>query len=195
MPGERPGATEGVIPVCDLPAYSGSSVQCPKCQCHDVGATYYPDGVCNHAGPSETYIVRSGDGAGIERMHRACSKCGYAWDEAPADAKAEKHTPAEYHEAIVRELKCLWHDLYEAKRHAANGQWSIGCDGAAERIRLLTRLVGPTGWEKVQIDLLIDGTYDRLHREWGVEVEPYDAAVVQDMAARRQGETQTPAGR
>lgn len=69
------------------------------------------------------------------------------------------------------ELELLWGDLHDARRSAANGAWSIRCDGLAARIKMFTRLVGPTPWEKIQIPLLEDGIYQRIHAEVGVPVE------------------------
>lgn len=70
-------------------------------------------------------------------------------------------------------------DLHDARRSAANGQWSIRCDELAARIRMFTRLVGPTPWEKIQIPLLEDGTYQRLHAEIGVHAEVDMARVAE----------------
>lgn len=69
------------------------------------------------------------------------------------------------------ELVLLWDDLDRARRTARNGEWTMGCDAAVERIRMFTRLVGPTPWEKVQISLLEDGIYQRVHAELGVPVD------------------------
>lgn len=75
------------------------------------------------------------------------------------------------------ELELLWNDLHDARRSAA--KWSIRCDGLAARIRMFTRLVGPTPWEKIQIPLLEDGTYQRIHAEMGVTVEVDMARVAE----------------
>lgn len=69
------------------------------------------------------------------------------------------------------ELELLWNDLHDARRSAVNGEWSISCDHLAARIKMFTRLVGPTPWEKIQIPLLEDGTYQRIHAEMGVVAE------------------------
>ena len=74
-------------------------------------------------------------------------------------------------DAVRWELDLLWNDLHDARRSAANGEWSIRCDGLVARIRMFTRLVGPTPWEKIQISLLEDGTYQRIHAEMGVTAE------------------------
>ena len=69
------------------------------------------------------------------------------------------------------ELELLWNDLCDARRFAANGEWSMRCGGLVERIKMFTRLVGPTPWEKIQISLLEDGTYQRIHAEMGVAAD------------------------
>lgn len=68
------------------------------------------------------------------------------------------------------ELALLWNDLHDARGYAANGEWSIKCDGLLSRIQVFTRLVGPTPWEEIPIPLLEDGTYQRIHAEMGVPV-------------------------
>lgn len=73
--------------------------------------------------------------------------------------------------AVRDELDALWYDLYQAQASALNGQWSMECDGIAERIRVFTDLVGPTPWEQIQIPLLENGVYQRLHAEWGVQAD------------------------
>lgn len=73
--------------------------------------------------------------------------------------------------AMRDELDALWYDLHQAQRDAMNGQWSINCDGLAERIRIFTALVGPTPWEQIQLPLLENGVYQRLHAEWDVQAD------------------------
>lgn len=68
------------------------------------------------------------------------------------------------------ELVLLWDDLNHARRSAINGVWSMACDSLVSRIGMFTRLVGPTPWEQIQIPLLEDGTYQRVHAELGVDV-------------------------
>lgn len=77
------------------------------------------------------------------------------------------------------ELELLWNDLHVARRSAANGEWSIRCDHLAARIQMFTRLVGPTPWEKIQIPLLEDGTYQRIQAEIGVHAEVDMARVAE----------------
>ncbi|MYX67385.1 hypothetical protein K388_05557 [Streptomyces sp. KhCrAH-43] len=79
------------------------------------------------------------------------------------------------------ELISLWSDLDEARRDAYENQWSMGCDSLVERIKALTPLVGPTPWAQVQIPLLEDGVYQRVHQELGIEV-----AVDMDAVAEHQ---------
>lgn len=75
------------------------------------------------------------------------------------------------------ELSSLWRDLDDARHRAYRGQWSMGCDSLVERIKALTPLVGPTPWDEVQIPLLEDGIYQRVHAELGIEA-PVDMGKV-----------------
>lgn len=76
-------------------------------------------------------------------------------------------------EALAEELSYLWTDLQSARRDALNGSWSMGCDWFESRIKTLTPLVGPTSWEKLDIQLIEDGVYQRIHQELGIDA-PYD---------------------
>jgi hypothetical protein len=73
--------------------------------------------------------------------------------------------------AAGRELGFLWDDLDAARNHAMNGDWSTECDDVAERIKMFTRLIGVTPWEKVPMTLLENGVYQRIHAEMGVDAE------------------------
>lgn len=74
-------------------------------------------------------------------------------------------------EAVAcEELANLWGDLDQARRYAHNGEWSVRCDGLTERIKNLTRVIGPTPWGQVQIPLLELGIYQRIHSELGIDV-------------------------
>ena len=84
--------------------------------------------------------------------------------------------------ACREELVYLWGDLDEARRDAHEGQWSMGCDSLVERIKALTSLVGATPWEQVQIPLVEDGVYQRVHRELGIEVAVDMDAVAEHRA-------------
>lgn len=86
--------------------------------------------------------------------------------------------------AVRSELEHLWHDLYLARRHAHNTAWSMGCGNAAYRIVMLSRLVGPTPWGDVQVDLLLDGVYERVYQDAGIEFPPVDWARVREVKAR-----------
>jgi len=78
---------------------------------------------------------------------------------------------AERLEQVAREeLSFLWGDLNTARRNAYRGQWSIQCDHIVGRIETLTPLFGPTPWDEIQIPLLEDGIYQRIHAELGIEV-------------------------
>lgn len=71
-------------------------------------------------------------------------------------------------DAVADELQMLWGDLSDARRYAANGAWSIRCDSLVYRIMRLTLSTGrPTPWDEVQVDLLLDGTYEAIHSAIG----------------------------
>lgn len=82
--------------------------------------------------------------------------------------------------AVCREeLTDLWYDLNEARRTAQNGRWSIQCEYIQGRIEKLTKLVGPTSWESIQIGLIEDGLYQKINRDLGFEVQPDMARVAE----------------
>lgn len=77
------------------------------------------------------------------------------------------------------ELECLWSDLETARTNAIQpGTWTIQCENLEYRIKKLTKLVGPTPWEKIQVTLLELGIYQRIHGELGI-----DAPVDMDQVA------------
>lgn len=89
----------------------------------------------------------------------------------------KKRTPE--HEALIaavhEELASLWHDLYEARRRAwPEDGWSIEAERKAERIVDLSRLVGATPWEQIQVTTLLDGAYERVYRNAGIEYPSID---------------------
>lgn len=77
-------------------------------------------------------------------------------------------------QAIRDELVMLWGDLSWAVRHAHNGSWSVQCENIADRIVTLSRLVGPTKWGELDVDLLLGGVYERVYHEAGIEVPEID---------------------
>jgi len=81
--------------------------------------------------------------------------------------------------AVREELADLWCDLNRAQSYAINGQWSIQCDNLEERIKNLTPLVGATPWDEIQIVLLENGVYQRIHADLGITVEPDMERVAQ----------------
>jgi hypothetical protein len=85
--------------------------------------------------------------------------------------------------ALRDELSCLWTDLHTARRSAYRNSWSMHCDWIAERIKTITPLVGPTPWTKLDIELIEDGVYQRIHAEIGVDA-PYDEEGVRKHRAR-----------
>lgn len=88
-------------------------------------------------------------------------------DEAVAEAGAtEEHATPD--SALRWLLELAWADLQAARASAMNGRWSMACDAQVDRIVGLTRLVGPLPWEAVDVDLLLDGVYERIHEAVGV---------------------------
>lgn len=75
--------------------------------------------------------------------------------------------------ALIEELSCLWTDLQTARRNAYKDNWSMQCDWIEGRIKAITPLVGPTSWRQLDIQLIEDGVYQRIHEEIGVDA-PYD---------------------
>lgn len=90
------------------------------------------------------------------------------------------HAPSELEtlrEALRGELYFLWRDLDQAIQTAINGKWSMHCDSLVERIKGITKLVGPTPWEEILLPLLEQGVYQRIHAEIGVDA-PVDMVRV-----------------
>lgn len=85
--------------------------------------------------------------------------------------------------ALTEELSCLWTDLQTARRGAYKGGWSMHCDWLVTRIKAITPLVGPTPWTELDIQLIEDGVYQRVHAEIGVDA-PYDEDGVRKHRAR-----------
>lgn len=95
-------------------------------------------------------------------------------DEAIAQASSTEEYET-IHSALHRTLELAWRDLQSARREALNGRWSILCESQVYRIIGLTRLVGPTLWEKVDVDLILDGIYERIHEAVGMPTPLSDA--------------------
>lgn len=64
-----------------LPPYSGSDTTCVKCGNKGAFTEYLGHGKCLHD-PVGTVLGFEPN----ERLHRQCSRCDYAWDEATAIA-------------------------------------------------------------------------------------------------------------
>lgn len=64
-------------------------------------------------------------------------------------------------------LQLAWGNLQSSRHDAINGRWSIASDHQVTQIIGLTRLVGPTPWECVPVDLILDGIYERIHEAIG----------------------------
>lgn len=91
-------------------------------------------------------------------------------------------------QAVRDELVQLWGDLAGAVRYAHNGCWSVQCENLADRITTLSRLVGPTGWEHIEVTLLTGGVYERVYREAGIEVPPINWDRVNELDAEIRAE-------
>lgn len=71
--------------------------------------------------------------------------------------------------AVDDELVALWDDLDVARGCAINGRWSMACDSLTYRImRLTLHTKRPTPWGHIQVDLLLDGTYEAIHEAIGM---------------------------
>ncbi len=86
-----------------------------------------------------------------------------------AVAQSREDTEYATAESALRHLLALaWNDLVYARERAMNRRWSVECDWHVARIVGLTRLVGPLPWGHVNVDLIVDGTYERVHGAMGV---------------------------
>lgn len=104
-------------------------------------------------------------------------------DEAVAVA-GETEEYATAGQALHWLLTLAWSDLQSARHNALNGRWSINCDGQVTRIIGLTRLVGPLSWEHVDVNLILDGVYERIHDAIGVPTPLSDDDRRRAQAAR-----------
>lgn len=93
-------------------------------------------------------------------------------------------------EAALRSLlRRTWGDLQAARGRANRGVWSMECDWLVQRIIGMTRLVGPVPWEEIQVDLLLDGIYERVHEAAGTPtpLTEDDRARAREVLERRRG--------
>lgn len=91
--------------------------------------------------------------------------------------------PTTLEEAVRQHLPLLWSDMTTATREAMNGVWSIRCGNLAHRIVTLSRFVGPTPWEEIDVTLLLNGVYQKVYDEAGIAYPPIDFERV--VAVRR----------
>jgi hypothetical protein len=89
----------------------------------------------------------------------------------------ETPTVEQLTEAIREELTSLWYDLYEAINRAIRCTWSMEALSVKDRIQALTKLVGPTSWESIQLPLVESGIYQQVHAEIDVDA-PVDTRLV-----------------
>lgn len=97
--------------------------------------------------------------------------------------------PGERRDILREELEHLWSDLDQSiKRRrdfvAMGGRgdaetWSVETEGLVERIGVISRAVGPISPGDVQVPLLLDGTFDRVHRATGLEPPEFDRDEMQ----------------
>lgn len=100
----------------------------------------------------------------------------------------DRATPSDLEEAIRAELVALWSDMYWAVREAHEGGWSMRCDNLTARIVNLSRLVGPTSWQVIDIETLKGGVYEKVYRDAGIEYPAVDWVRVDEVERRiRQG--------
>lgn len=81
---------------------------------------------------------------------------------------------------IEEELESLWYKLCIEHRNAVNGEWSIAIESTLARMAKLTRVVGPTPWDRVVYDLLYSGVYDAFHESLGVSVPSRELVISTD---------------
>lgn len=85
-------------------------------------------------------------------------------DAAARELHEEYATP----DSALRWLLTLaWDELSKARRSAINGHWSMQCESVVGKIAGLTRLVGPQEWGSVQVDLILNGWYERINAAAG----------------------------
>lgn len=107
---------------------------------------------------------------------------GNPWDRVVREELAEPRP--DLMTAIREELEALWSDLSavsRARRYAYRDRWSMQCDWLVSRIVTLTRLAGATPWEKIQPDLLLDGTYAGILEATGAVFGQPDLGAVRAM--------------
>lgn len=97
-------------------------------------------------------------------------------------------------EALREQLVHAWTDFDEARRlalvkHLDPGNersgWSIKMLQLADRIADMSRLVGPSDWEQIPVDLLLDGWWAAVHRRAGLVAPAFDRARAEAVRARR----------
>lgn len=116
---------------------------------------------------------------------------GRPWQRAVIDAADDR--PASAEAAVRDELSALWHDLDVAigqtirGRFTPPGAWSMHSIGIAERIIYMSRLVGATPWECVPYTRLLDGTYQGMMADSGIEHGEPGEVDLQSMRDWREG--------
>lgn len=69
-----------------LPPFSGDNPTCPKCGNTRALTAFLPYGQCVYGGGQDLIIGFDPN----ERLHRECTRCGYAWDEATVEQPPTK---------------------------------------------------------------------------------------------------------
>lgn len=110
--------------------------------------------------------------AELAERWREKSALEYAELTAKQPVGEEYQTPA----AALEWLRGLaWGDLQQARGRALNGVWSMECDNVIDQIVGITSLVGPEPWESVNVSLILDGLYERIHEAAGYPTPLSDA--------------------
>lgn len=95
-----------------------------------------------------------------------------------------RHESGDLLRAAKWELVCLWGDMDEAQLAALNGSWSIRMEHVQDRILTLTKIVGACPWQHIQIRILKNGLYEKVHLDAGLMFPTIDWKIVNEIAAR-----------
>lgn len=76
-------------------------------------------------------------------------------------------------------LLTQWRRLYDACRDG----WTPQCDPIVYRIVGLTRVVGPTPWQKVPLVLLFNDIYQSIMDATGIDYDSPGSEIVEDLIA------------
>lgn len=100
-----------------------------------------------------------------------------------AEAAGEAEAPSSAEAAIEFELECLWHRLGHAVGYAANGVWSLDCDGLVRSIVALSKVVGALRWGAVPMTVVAGGLYEEVYQAAGISYPPVDWVELREAMA------------